>query len=243
MRSLLDEGKCGMLLLLDLSAAFDTVVHSILLRVCENFGIEGAALSYLKSYLEGRTYQVQIGDCFSDMKPLSTGVPQGSVLRPIFFRIYTADLSDILKKYGVRFKLSADDTQFYMSLNNIQDSETQLSAIMTDIRQWMDIRQLKLNEDKTECLFVGRRIDFDRLHLRNLRVNGTEVTVGKCVKNLGVLLDSELTLKEQINQTVKLAGFHLRNIVFVKKYLDEDTIKKIIYNHVVSKLDYCNSLY
>lgn len=243
MRGLLDEGKCGMLFLLDLSAAFDTVVHSILLLVCENFGIEGAALLYLKSYLEGRTYHVQIGDCFSDVKPLTRGVPQGSVLGPILFCIYTAELSSVLEKYGVKYKLFADDTQFYMSLTNIQDTETQLSAIMTDIRRWMDIRQLKLNENKTECLFVGRQIDFDRLHIRNLRVNDTELAVSKCVKNLGVLLDSELTMKEQINQTVKLAGYHLRNIAFVKKYLDEENIQRLIQNHVISKLDYCNSLY
>lgn len=83
MRGLLDDGRCGLLLMLDLSAAFNTVVHNILLHDCENFGIEGTALSYLRSYLENRTYSVQIGGSFSDTKPLTRGVPQGSVLGPV----------------------------------------------------------------------------------------------------------------------------------------------------------------
>lgn len=243
MRGLLDDGKCGILLLLDLSAAFDTVVHDILLRVCENFGIEGSALSYLRSYLEGRTYCVQIGECFSVMKTLTRGVPQGSVLGPILFCLYTADLSTVLERHGVSFKLFADDTQFYLSVNNIQETETQLSAIMSDIKQWMEDRQLKLNDKKTECLFVGRRLDFDRLQLRDLHVNDFVLEVSNIVKDLGVMLDSELTLKNQITQTVNLAGYHLRNIAFVRKYLDDSTMKRLIHNHVISKIDYCNSLY
>ena len=235
MRGLLDEGKCGLLLLLDLSAAFDTVVHSILLRVCENIGIEGAALAYLRSYLEGRAYCVQIGEEFSDSRPLTSGVPQGSV--------YTADLSTVLERHGVKFKLFADDTQFCLSLANVQEVEDRLSAVMLDIRQWMNSRQLKLNEDKTECLFVGRELDRDRMNVQSLSVNNTDITVGDQVKNLGVLLDTELLMKDQISHVVKVAGYHLRNISFIKKYLDENSIKKLISNHVISKLDYTNSVY
>lgn len=243
MRGLLDDGECGMIILLDLSAAFDTVVHDTLLKVCESFGIEGSALLYLESYLKDRTYRVQIGDCFSDSKPLVRGVPQGSVLGPILFCLYTAELSDVLEKHGVSFKLFADDTQFYLSVNTIQETEAYLGTIMSDIKQWMDNRVLKLNENKTECLFVGRKMDFDRLHIRDLCINEVELAVSDSVKDLGVVLDSELTLKNQIIQTVNLAGYHLRNIAFVRKYVDNGTMEKLIHNHVISKIDYCNSLY
>lgn len=155
MRRLLDEGKCGLLILLDLSAAFDTVVHSTLLGECEIIGIEGTALSYLESYLGGRTYCVQIGGEFSDSRPMTRGVPQGSVLGPILFSVYTRGLSGVLEGHRVKFKLFADDIQFYMSLTNIRCAEEKLSAVLLDIKQWMDSRQLKLNEDKTEGLFVG----------------------------------------------------------------------------------------
>ena len=243
MRTLMDDGKCGLLVLLDLSAAFDTVVHSVLLSVCERIGIIGAALSYLKSYLTGRNYCVKIGNEFSDPIPLTRGVPQGSVLGPILFCLYTTDLSALLEKYEVRFKLFADDTQFYMSFTNIHDSETYLSSVLTDIKQWMDSRQLKLNQDKTECLYVGRRTDFDSLGVRKLKVNDREITINKCVKSLGVMLDSELMMRDQIGHVVQVAGYHLRNLAFVRKYLDQSVMTKLVYNHVLSKLDYCNSLY
>lgn len=243
LRGLLDDGKCGILLLLDLSAAFDTVVHSILLQDCKNIGIEGAALAYLKSYLEGRKYCVQVGECFSDTKTLERGVPQGSVLGPILFSIYTADLANVLRRHGVTFKSFADDTQFYMTLNNVQSVEAKITDIMLDIGKWMSSRQLKLNTNKTECLVVGRQLDFERLDIRHFCINEIELPVSDSVKDLGVLLDSDLSMKSQIEQTVRIAGYHLRNIAYVKKYLDGKTMKMLIHNHVLSKLDYCNSLY
>ena len=243
MQMLMDEGKCGILILLDLSAAFDTVVHDILLRDCEKIGIEGAALAYLKSYLENRTYCVQIGGTLSEVKPLERGVPQGSVLGPVLFCIYTIELSYLLAKHGVVFKLFADDTQFYLSLRDIQDTEARLSSIMVDIGRWMNCKQLKLNEGKTECLVIGRNFDVNRYDVRHLQVNGRVMSVSDGVKDLGVLLDSNLSFKTQIQHTVCMANYHMKNLSFVKKYLDENQMLMLIHNHVISKLDYCNSLY
>ena len=87
--------------LLDLSAAFDTVVHNFLLDDLRAIGITHGALNYLKSYLMNREYCVQIGDSLSDSRPLSRGVPQGSVLGPILFCIYTIELSLLLREHSV----------------------------------------------------------------------------------------------------------------------------------------------
>ena len=241
---LMDEGKCGILILLDLSAAFDTVVHSLLLEDLESVGIEGEALELLKDYIEGRTYCVQIGSALSRTHNLVRGVPQGSVLGPILFCIYTIELSYILKKHGIRFKLFADDTQFYLTFINIDDTVTKIKDVMRDIKKWMTMKQLKLNEDKTECLIVGKSSDLRRLEeIHSLNIEGNEIEVKKSVKDLGVMLDSTLSMKEQIDKVVRVAGYHLRNIAFVKKYIDESSLRKLIHNHVISRLDYCNSLY
>ena len=241
---LMDEGKCGILILLDLSAAFDTVVHSFLLEDLETIGIEDEALELMKNYIEGRTYCVQIGNAKSKTQKLSRGVPQGSVLGPILFCIYTIELSYILKRHGVFFKLFADDTQFYLTFSNIEDTTDKMKDIMKDIKDWMRQKQLKLNEDKTECLIVGKKGDLRRLEdIGSLNIDGNDISVTKSVKDLGVMLDKNLSMKEQIDKVVKMAGFHLRNIAFVKKYIDESSLKKLIHNHVISRLDYCNSLY
>ena len=240
---MMDEGKCGILLLLDLSAAFDTVVHSLLLRDLEAIGIVDDALEYLKSYLTNRTYCVQVGESFSDKKVLTRGVPQGSVLGPILFCIYTIELMHLLEGHGVRFQLFADDTQFYITLENIEDSERKINEVMTDVRRWMNSKQLKLNESKTECLVVGKKSDLRRLDIDSFKVLEHEFDVTKPIKNLGVMLNCNLSMIEQINQVTRIAGHHLRNIAFLKKYLDEKTIKMLIHNYVISRLDYCNVLY
>ena len=240
---LMDQGKCGVLILLDLSAAFDTVKHDFLLADCKEIGIDGDALDYLKSYLENRSYCVQIGGSYSATKPLTRGVPQGSVLGPILFCIYTIGLSHLLQRHGIEFKLFADDTQFYLSFSGVQDTEKKLFEIMQDVKKWMDSKQLKLNEDKTECLVVGKKNDVRKFRMSSLKMHETTVEVKTVVRDLGVLLDCHLSFHNQINNVVKVAGYHLKNIAFVRKYLDERTTKMLISNHVISKLDYCNSLY
>ena len=241
---LMDSGSCCILILLDLSAAFDTVRHDLLVEDLRTIGIVDDALEYIKNYLEGRTYKVKVGNSFSDEKPLLRGVPQGSVLGPILFCIYTIELSHLLDRHGVGFKLFADDTQFYMMLESVEDTERKLSEIMVDIKTWMDGKQLKLNEDKTECLIIGKKNDISNMrNIQNLSVNNTLMNVSKSVKNLGVLLDCSLTLKEQISKIVKISGYHLRNIAFVRKYLDEGTVKMLVHNYIISRLDFCNSIY
>ena len=240
---MMDEGKCGILIVLDLSAAFDTVVHSFLLGDLKAVGIVGEAQDYLETFLTNRTYCVQIGKSFSRTKKLTRGVPQGSVLGPILFCIYTIELMHLLRNHGVHFQLFADDTQFYLSLGNVEDSESKINDVMIDVKRWMNSKQLKLNDNKTECLLVGRKHDLRRFDIANLRVLDNVFEVMNPIKNLGIIFDCNLSFNVQINQVIKTAGYHLRNIAFLKKYLDVKTITMLIHNYVISRLDYCNVLY
>ena len=114
---------------------------------------------------------------------------------------------------------------------------------MAGVSKWMLSKQLTLTEDKTDCLVVGRTYDVRRLDISSFLINDMTITVKKSVKNLGVTVDCNLMFKDQVNNVVKNAGYHLRNIAFLKKYLDEKTLRMLPHNHVTSRLDYCNSLY
>ena len=123
-------------------------------------------------------------------------------------------------------------------------SERILSEIMRDIKKWMDCKQLKMNENKTECIVIGKKGDVQRLGgLQSLDMNGKTVTVSDKVTSLGVIIDRNMNLNDQINDVVRKARFHLWNIGFIRKYLDEKTVKMLIHSQVISRLDYCNSLY
>ena len=112
----MDDGKISVVMLLDLSAAFDTTDHEILLaRLQSYFGVDGTALAWLRSYITGRMRFVSVLGHDSEPVPLSFGVPQGSVLVPVLFTMYTKLLSDLIAKHPVNQQSFADDTQLNIS--------------------------------------------------------------------------------------------------------------------------------
>ena len=112
----MDAIKVTALTLLDLSAAFDTIDHTILLtRLNDWFGVTGQALNWFKSYLTGRCQRIKIGDCLSSKADLKFGVPRVSVLGPLPFTLYTTSLSSMIFEHAIRHHLYADDSQLYVS--------------------------------------------------------------------------------------------------------------------------------
>ena len=153
-----DYGKGMLLLTLDLSAAFDTVDHYILLqRLHDRFGIQGAVYRMFESYLEERRQFVSIGKEQSNSRPLTCGVPQGSVLGPLLFSFYTAPLGDIMRTHGVSFHQYTDDTQIYYTFStsdasDLEQAKLKLEMCLRDINVWMLHNNLQLNDDKTKIL-------------------------------------------------------------------------------------------
>ena len=158
----MDWREVVFLVMLDLSAAFDTIDHKILLHHLQNnFGISGDVLKWIGSYLDSRTYQVYIDGMFSDSHTLEFGVPQGSVLGPLGFILYTSPVGNIIRKHGLKFHKYADDTQLYVSFNPrspqaCQNALLQLKRCISDLSNRMSVNKLKLNPTKTE--FVAFQI-------------------------------------------------------------------------------------
>ena len=240
-----DNGLVSVLVLLDLSAAFDTIDHNILLQRLEcDVGIRGTALSWFKSYLSERYQFVNVNQSSSPCSKVTYGVPQGSVLGPILFTLYMLPLGNIIKKHGINFHCYADDTQLYLSMNPDQtDQVDRLSACVKEIKTWMTLNYLLLNPDKTEVIVLGPKYLRDSLSNQIISLDNVCVSSSSTVRNLGVLFDRELSFKAHINQACRTAYFHLRNIAKIRKILPRGDAEKLIHAFVTTRLDYCNSLF
>ena len=154
----MEAGRVTALTFLDLSAAFDTIDHTILLsRLDDWFGVTGKAFNWFKSYLTGRCQRIKLGDCLSSKADLKFGVPQGSVLGPLLFTFYTTPLNSMIFEHAIPHHLYADDSQLYVSFAS-GDSAAALNGLqscLASVQSWMSTNKLKLNPDKTEFLFIG----------------------------------------------------------------------------------------
>ena len=152
-----DQKKGVFFVLLDLSAAFDTVDHDILLDFLrDHIGLDGSVLGLFRSYLSGRTQCVSVAGVLSELSELMFGVPQGSVLGPVEFCTYTIPLGAIMRHYKTEYHIYADDTQLYCSfdINSPDEALHAITSCISDIRSWMIGEKLKFNDDKTEFLII-----------------------------------------------------------------------------------------
>ena len=155
------KGSVTAFTLLDFSAAFDTIGHTILLdRLNGYYGISELALGWFKSYLSGKTHSFKVGSTLSHPVTLQYGVPQGSILGPILFSLYTNPISSIIHSHSsINYHFYADDTQLYIALSpvNFSHSIQKLKNCLNDIRNFMFTNKLKLNPDKTEFILIGSK--------------------------------------------------------------------------------------
>ncbi|XP_071182832.1 ADP-dependent glucokinase isoform X1 [Salvelinus alpinus] len=229
------------LILLDLSAAFDTVNHQILLSTLSELGISGAAHAWIASYLTGRSYQVAWRESVSAPRALTTGVPQGSVLGPLLFSLYTKSLGSVISSHGLSYHCYADDTQLIFSFPPSDNQVVnRISACLADISVWMTDHHLKLNLGKTELLFLpGKDCPF---HDLAITVDNSIVSSSQSAKNLGVILDNTLSFSTNIKAVTRSCRFMLYNIRRVRPCLTQEAAQVLIQALVISRLDYCNSL-
>ena len=243
-----DGHGAAALVMLDLSAAFDTIDHGIILkRLEERFGITGDALLWISSYLSDRKETVLIGNSLSNERSLCYGVPQGSVLGPLLFTLYTSALGDVIRRYGVQYHLYADDTQIYLAFNprhhpSIEDAKILLRSCLNDVWGWMQNNYLQLNPEKTDVLLVSTKTGLDMCNIEHISVANAQVSPSSFVRNLGVIFDNFLRMEDHVNAVCKTAFFHLRNIARIRSYLNRDTTEKVVHAFVTSRLDYCNAL-
>ncbi len=242
----LDRNMCTILASLDLSAAFDTVDHTMFTAKLQNeFGISGTALEWFKSYLENRTQKIYVNGKFSRSHTLQCGVPQGSVLGASMYTMYTRQLADVIEKHqDVMFHSYADDIQIYIRCNNTPEScanaVEQLRNCINDICKWMTANYLQLNKEKTEIIVFSRCKEPKTI---DLMIGNDTLQSKPTVKILGVTLDSNMSLNQHTTNTCRSIYMNIRKIKRIKHYLSTSALRILIQNMVTVRLDYCNSLY
>ena len=180
------------MLALDLSATFNTVNHEILLEVLHKYyGIQGAVLQWIKSYLAKRQFRVQIEDKFSEAKTIDFSVAQGSILGPILFTCYASTLQELFTCHN---SLSgyADDHTFIKSFSPIYHKIlTDLEFDIKHISEWMHQNHLEMNNGKTEFITFGIRSCLKKQYLSEIRVGNDMVKGSETIRFLGIILDKE----------------------------------------------------
>ena len=149
----------------------------------------------MRSYLSNRFQYVRVANDCSSKHKLACGVPQGSVLGPILYSMYTAPIADVIKRHGMGFHFYADDTQLYMSFNpvDVLQSKSLIERCIQDVQQWMVVNKLKLNGDKTERLVLTAR-HRPPPPLDSILIGADIIEASKSAKNIGVWLDSVLSM-------------------------------------------------
>jgi exonuclease III len=243
-----DKGLGVVVVLIDLSAAFDTVNHDVLLRILgQEIGLRGTALKWFRSFLTNRSQRVSTGENLSSPLHLKFGVPQGSVLGPILFNIYTRSLSKVFLASGFATAGYADDNSgAYAFAHNSQYDVliNQIPDCLSRIKSWMDLFSLKLNETKTEIIVFGGK----NFLKEKLCIHGTFLNSGSClrftdtVKYLGVFLDNYITFNTQVNNISSSCYMYIRKLASIRKFLSQKDCETLVHSFISSRLDSCNAL-
>ena len=196
-----------LLLFIDFRKAFDLVESPLLLRKLEHLGFSSNALDLVKNYFTNRTQIVKYKDQTSSEANLKLGVPQGSILGPLFFTLFINDLAYLLS--DLKKKLFADDTTFYRSDKDCPKLIKDFQQLIKPLLNWCDTNKLDLNWSKTYFLFIkNKRITYPSF----INIAGNQVEVVDSFKLLGINIDSRLKFNDFINSTKKSVNIKLYSI-------------------------------
>ena len=210
---------------LDLSKAFDTLNFNILLNKLQYYGIDGISLSLIRSYLTDRFQYVQFENSESDLLEIKTGIPQGSILGPLFLSIMINDLVNSSNKF--KFLMYADDTTIYFNLEDfpIENREVLINNELEKVNKWLKLNKLAVNVDKTKSMLFHKRRPVTPIQFS---MNNRIIDVVQYFNYLGIMLDADMSWKTHVAM-VRNKLSRINGILHRLKYIYPQSILITLY--------------
>ena len=232
---MIDDGDMCGICFLDIEKCFDTIHHGILLQKLEYYGIQGYALQWFEQYLIYRTQCVRLGNSLSDIKPISKGVPQGSVLGPILLLLYVNDLPQHIK--NEQCNMFADDTIIYSSGQSISEIQSKLQMAIDSVIPWYESNRLAVNTEKFSVMLIGKKTQIRDKNL-NIYINSVQVNETNCTKYLGLFIDNTLSWDMQCDKLCRHISGKIAVLRRIRSFT-KPSIMKLIYDRTIQPvIDY-----
>ncbi len=233
----LDNNEYAIGIFLDLSKAFDTVNHNILLSKLHRYGFHGNVLQWLKNYVTDRQQFVFVNNCKSNIATLSCGVAQGSILGPLLFLIY---INDIASVHSTIFPiLFADDTNFVLSNKHIKTLIKEANTGLSAYSKWFKLNKLTINIKKTNFILFAGGKKYDENDVK-LTLDGFEIAKVASTRFLGVMVDERCSWKEHIDYVAKKVSKLLGIVKKISSFLSRSSIHILYYSLIYPHLIFCN---
>ena len=240
----LDNKKMVAIVSLDLSKAFDSINHQLLLQKLENLNLDKNSIKYIKSYLENRTQMTKFPNFISKGEKIKSGVPQGSILGPLLFLCFVNDLPETFDK-NCEFLSYADDTQLIVTAENAQSLKNKIENVIDTAQKWYTKNGLKNNSDKSKVLLIGNRKKNIPKFLIKITINDKDefIKPKKSLKILGIHIDEQLNWAKQIRVTKRNAINVIRQVSRINKYIPQK-YRLMLYQTLISpKFDYADIIW
>ena len=232
-----EKRETTLALYLDLSKAFDTIDHNILLYKLEHYGFRGIVINWFKSYLSNRTQYVYYSNCKSEKFDIICGVPQGSILGPLLFILYINDIVNTSNM--LQFILFADDTATLFSDQDISSTVYLINTELKEVTNWFKTNKLSVNARKTNVMIMGTTYQTSKPENSiKVMLDNVELSCVNKTKFLGVLIDENLTWKDHIDAISKTMSRNVRMINKLKHFVPERILLSLFYILVMPYLNY-----
>ena len=229
-RKNMDKGKSCTVLLTDPSKAFECIVHDFLIAKLEAYGFSYEALKVMHNYLAERNHRTKVNNSFSNFIDLLLGVPQGSILSPLLFKIYICDHFFFVEEDSVTNY--ADDTTPYSNGKNVVTVLENIETNGKEVFNRLPMNYLKANPGKSQLLLTSK-------DEASSKIDGTDIKRSSSKKLLGVIIDNKLTFNEHVSKLCKKATNKLHALARISKYMTEDELRTIMNAFFSAQFPHC----